>query len=47
MNYTVQEYARDVIFAIGEACLEAEVDDPIVINRIRTFHRDPPLCFGY
>ncbi len=32
MNYTVQEYARDVISAIGEACLEAGIDDPIVIT---------------
>lgn len=32
MNYSVEEYARDVISAIGEACLEAGVDDPIVIT---------------
>ncbi len=32
MNYTVQEYARDVISAIGEACLDAGVNDPIVIT---------------
>ncbi len=32
MNYTVEEYARDIIYAVGEACLEAGVDDPIVIT---------------
>ncbi|MDP1835837.1 MAG: biosynthetic arginine decarboxylase [Chlamydiales bacterium] len=37
MNYTVQEYARDVIFAIGEACLEADVNDPIVITESGRF----------
>lgn len=37
MNYTVKEYARDVISAIGEACIEAGVDDPIVISESGRF----------
>jgi arginine decarboxylase len=37
MNYTVQEYARDVISAIGEACLDAGVNDPIVITESGRF----------
>lgn len=32
MNYSVEEYARDVVAAIGEACLEAEVPDPVIIT---------------
>ncbi len=32
MNYTVEEYARDVISAIGEACSEAKVRQPNVIT---------------
>ncbi len=32
MNYSVEEYARDVVYAIGEACRKAEVDDPIIIS---------------
>ncbi|CCB85396.1 MULTISPECIES: biosynthetic arginine decarboxylase [Parachlamydia] len=32
MNYTMEEYARDVVFAIGEACLSADVADPIIIT---------------
>jgi arginine decarboxylase len=32
MDYTIEEYARDVIYAIGEACLAAHIPDPIVIT---------------
>lgn len=32
MNYTVEEYARDVISAIGEACSSAGITDPIIIT---------------
>lgn len=32
MNYTVEEYARDIVSVIGEACLIAGVDDPIIVT---------------
>ena len=32
MNYTVEEYARDVVSAIGEACIIAGVADPIIVT---------------
>lgn len=32
MNYTLDEYARDVVYAIGEACLAAGVADPTIIT---------------
>lgn len=32
MNYTVEEYARDVVYAIGEACTKAHVPHPIVVT---------------
>lgn len=32
MNYTVEEYARDVVSAIGEACTKAEIKHPIIIT---------------
>ena len=32
MNYSLEEYARNVVYVIGEACLEAEVPDPIIIT---------------
>ena len=32
MNYTVEEYARDVVYVIGEACLAAGVNDPIIVT---------------
>lgn len=32
MDYTEEEYARDVVSAIGEACLLANVDDPVIIT---------------
>jgi arginine decarboxylase len=32
MNYTVEEYARDVVSAIGDACLEAGIQDPLIIT---------------
>lgn len=32
MNYTVEEYARDVVDAIGEACLKACVPDPVIVT---------------
>lgn len=31
MNYSDEEYARNIVYVIGEACLEAEVPDPIII----------------
>lgn len=32
MNYTVEEYARDVVSAIGEACANAGIADPIIVT---------------
>lgn len=32
MNYTIEEYARDVVYVIGEACLTAGVPDPIIVT---------------
>jgi len=32
MNYTLEEYARDVVFTVGESCLDAGVDDPVIIT---------------
>ena len=32
MNYTIGEYARDVVSSIGEACLAAGIDDPTIIT---------------
>ncbi len=32
MDYSLEEYARDVVSAIGEACLLADVPDPIIIT---------------
>jgi arginine decarboxylase len=32
MNYTVEEYARDIISAIGDACTKAELPHPTVIT---------------
>ncbi len=32
MNYSVEEYARDVVSAIGEACQKAEVPHPTIIT---------------
>lgn len=32
MNYTVEEYARNVVSFIGEACLAAGIPDPIIIT---------------
>jgi len=32
MNYTPEEYARDVVSAIGEACILAEIPDPTIIT---------------
>lgn len=32
MNYSLEEYARDVVSAIGEACLSAGVADPVIIT---------------
>lgn len=32
MNYSVEEYARDVVSAIGEACQKAEIPHPILIT---------------
>ncbi len=32
MNYSVEEYARDVVSSIGEACQKAEIPHPIIIT---------------
>jgi arginine decarboxylase len=32
MNYTVEEYARDVVSVIGEACVTAGVPDPVIVT---------------
>lgn len=32
MNYTVEEYARDVVYAVSEACTEADVTAPTIIT---------------
>jgi arginine decarboxylase len=32
MDYTLEEYARDVVSAIGEACLAAGIPDPTIIT---------------
>lgn len=32
MDYTVEEYARDVVSAIGDACAKAEVPPPTIIS---------------
>lgn len=32
MNYTIEEYARDVVYAIFQACKEAEVSPPNIIS---------------
>lgn len=32
MNYTLEEYARNVVSAIGEACLKAGLPDPVLIT---------------
>lgn len=42
MNYSIEEYARDVVSAIGEACLIAGIDDPMIITEsgraVVTYH---------
>lgn len=32
MNYTPEEYARDVVSSIGDACKEANLSDPMIIT---------------
>lgn len=32
MNYTIEEYARDVVYSIGQACLAAGIKDPVLIT---------------
>ncbi len=32
MNYTMEEYARNVVSVIGEACVQANVADPVIIT---------------
>lgn len=32
MNYSLEEYVRDVVSIIGEACLAAEVPDPVLLT---------------
>ena len=32
MDYTIEEYARNVVAAIGEACLGANIADPVIVT---------------
>jgi arginine decarboxylase len=32
MNYSVEEYARDIVSAIGDACKNAEIPHPVIIT---------------
>lgn len=32
MNYSIQEYANDVVFQVGEACREAELPPPTILS---------------
>lgn len=32
MNYSLEEYARDIVSAIGEACQKANIADPVIIT---------------
>lgn len=32
MNYTIEEYARDVVYAIGEACYKADIPHPVIVT---------------
>ncbi len=32
MDYTIEEYSRNVVAVIGEACLEANLPDPVIIT---------------
>lgn len=32
MNYTLEEYARDVVYSIGSACIDEGLPDPIIIT---------------
>lgn len=32
MNYTVEEYARDVVYAISEACTKAKIPHPVIVT---------------
>lgn len=42
MNYTLEEYARDVVSVIGEACLKAQIPDPTIVTEsgraVVTYH---------
>ncbi|MCZ7645526.1 MAG: biosynthetic arginine decarboxylase [Planctomycetota bacterium] len=47
MNYTIQEYANDVIFHVLEVCDEAEVEHPVLVSesgRAMTAHHSVVLC---
>jgi arginine decarboxylase len=32
MNYSVEEYARDIVYILGEACVKADVAPPVIIT---------------
>jgi arginine decarboxylase len=32
MNYTIEEYARDVVYSIGEACDKADLPHPVILS---------------
>ncbi|QDU69452.1 Biosynthetic arginine decarboxylase [Planctomycetes bacterium Pla86] len=32
VNYSIQEYANDVVYIIGEACREAEIEPPTIVS---------------
>ena len=32
MNYTVEEYARDIVYTLGEVCKEKDISPPILIS---------------
>ena len=44
MNYTMQEYANDVVYTIGEICRDEEVPMPHLISRVGARHHGAPLA---
>lgn len=47
MNYTIQEYANDVVFHVMEVCDEGEVEHPVLVSesgRALTAHHSMVLC---
>ena len=43
MNYTLEEYARDVVYNITDICDEEKVPHPHIVSRVGPRHRRPPL----